>query len=272
MNNLSFLHAGTFGDTIYSLALVKFLGGGDFYIELDGIVKQTIRMWGHASGGHHTGRYTKEDIDFISPLIEAQPYIKSLKTWNNEIVTHDCRDIQRLWVTRNGEQWPGNMTEVYGIKFNIDVEKYYREFLIDPWLDVDSPIRIPGKPIIINRTPRFIIWPDTDQSMMNEQWKSWVDSSYLTDMAVFIGNEEEHASFCELFKCNVQYRKVSDMLELAKLIKGCEQFIGNQSMALSLAIGLGKTYFCEVRRDFEKIKTSRGYGDVWFPRSNGHYF
>jgi hypothetical protein len=50
-------------------------------------------------------------------------------------------------------------------------------------------------------------------------------------------------------------------------------FIGNQSSALSIAIGLGKTYWCEVRADYERTKTPHGgYGDTWFPRVNGFYF
>jgi hypothetical protein len=62
-------------------------------------------------------------------------------------------------------------------------------------------------------------------------------------------------------------------LELAQVIQGCEQFMGNQSVALSIAIGLGKSYWCEVRKDYEQTRTPHGgYGDTWFPRINGNYF
>jgi hypothetical protein len=63
------------------------------------------------------------------------------------------------------------------------------------------------------------------------------------------------------------------LLHVAQVIQGSEMFIGNQSSALSIAIGLGKTYWCELRADYERLKTPHGgYGDVWFPRTNGFYF
>jgi len=99
-----------------------------------------------------------------------------------------------------------------------------------------------------------------------------LEQEHLEETAVFVGSEAEHAAFCQTYNCQVEYRPVTDMLELARLIQGCEQFMGNQSMPLSLAIGLGKTFWCEVRVDYEHIKTAHGYGDVWFPRANGHYF
>jgi hypothetical protein len=32
----------------------------------------------------------------------------------------------------------------------------------------------------------------------------------------------------------------------------------------SIAVGLGKTYWIELRKDFEQTKTRHGYGDNWF--------
>jgi hypothetical protein len=269
----SFLHSGTFGDTIYAMNVVKLLGGGDLYLELNGMDKIAQKMWGGGDAGDHRGRYTQQDIDFIMPLIEKQSYITKTSVWNNEAVDYDLRDQYQQWARRDGkvENWLGNQTECYAATCGLNIQEHRKALLIDPWLDVE-PTYIPGKSIVVNRTRRHIRRDTFNMKLTNDQMEHWIENDSLLDMSVFVGSEEEHTLFCEQHKCNIDYQPVSDMLELAQIIKGCEQFIGNQSMALSIAIGLGKTFWCEVRVDYETIKTEHGYGDVWFPRANGHYF
>ena len=207
------------------------------------------------------------------PLIESQSYINNVQVWNGEAVTYDLREQYKQWARRNGklENWLGNQTECYAAICGLDIHEHRKALLIDPWLDV-KPVVIPGKPIVVNRTRRHIRRETFNMKPTNDQMEYWIEKDSLLDMAVFVGTKEEHSVFCEQYKCNIDYRSVSNMLELAQIIKGCEQFIGNQSMALSIAIGLGKTFWCEVRVDYENIKTEHGYGDVWFPRANAHYF
>ncbi len=270
----SFLHAGTFGDTIYALNVIKLLNGGDLYLELNGMDKLANKTWGGGNAGFHSRRYTQKDIDFILPLIEKQSYITTAKIWNNEEISFDLRRHYDFWVDKRSkrEAWNGNQTETYALCCGLDIHKHRKHLLIDPWLDSVEPIKIPGRPIIINRTFRHIRRDTFNMSLINDQWITWIVEDSLEDLAVFVGSEKEHEDFCKMHNCIIPYRPVEDMLELARLIQGCEQFIGNQSMPLSLAIGLGKTFWCEIRVDYANIKTSHGYGDVWFPRANGHYF
>lgn len=268
----TFLHAGTFGDTVLGLNAIKILGGGDLYIELNGMDNVARDMWGGGDAGDHRGRYTQNDLDFIWPFLQQQSYINNLNIWNNEPIKYDLRKHYRFWARRNGkvEDWAGNATECYALACGLDIQEHRRALLIDPWVTVDSPIKIPGKPIVINRTRRHI---KRDHTIQNEQWVSWLENSNLAETCVFVGSEKEHEDFCKIYNCVVDYRPVKNMLELAQLIAGAEQFIGNQSMAVALAIGLGKTYWCEVRLDYENTRTPHGgYGDAWFPRANGHYF
>lgn len=271
---LNFLHAGTFGDTVYALSVIKILGGGNLYLELNGMDKLAMRMWGGGDAGDHRGRYTKKDIDFIMPLIEKQSYINSCEIWNNQQINHDLRNQYQHWAGRNGrlENWLGNQTECYAATCGLDYRKYQTELLLAPWLDSVEPICIPGRPILINRTPRHIRRETFNLDPRNPHWQRWINNFHLEDLGVFVGTPKEHHDFCQLYNCNIPYQKVTDMLELARLIKGSEQFIGNQSMALSLAVGLGKTFWCEIRVDYNQIQTDHGFGDVWFPRANAHYF
>lgn len=267
----TFLHAGTFGDTIYSLPVVKILQGGDYYIELNGMDKLAYNMWGGGDAGWHRGRYTQSDIDFLMPLLEKQSYINTAKIWTNESIDYDLRDQGKTWARRDGkiENWQGNQTESYAIVCNINIHEHKKDLLLYPWLDNIKSITIPNRPIVINRTFRHI---KQDFSIINQQYLTWIREDHLEDLAIFVGSEQEHYDFCEMHQCNIPHHKVSDMLELAGIIQGCEQFIGNQSMPLALAIALGKTFWCEIRVDYENLKTPHGYGDVWFPRANGHYF
>jgi hypothetical protein len=233
--------------------------------------KLAVRMWGGGDAGWHAGRYTQADIDFIMPLIKAQNYINDVKLWDGSDVDYDLREQYKFWTRRNGkvEDWAGNQTECYALACGLDIHEHRKALLIDPWIDVE-PIHVKGKPIIINRTFRHI---KQDQTIVNPQWMHWITEESLEDTALFVGSKQEHEDFCTIHSCDVEHKEVENMLELAQLIKGCEQFMGNQSMALSLAIALGKTFWCEVRIDYETVtKTPHGYGDVWFPRANGNYF
>jgi hypothetical protein len=58
------------------------------------------------------------------------------------------------------------------------------------------------------------------------------------------------------------------MLQLAQVIGSADQFIGNQSVSLSLAVGLGVDWQCEARDD---LPLSRN--ECYFPQHpRGNYF
>jgi ADP-heptose:LPS heptosyltransferase len=101
----------------------------------------------------------------------------------------------------------------------------------EPWLKVGDPIVIEGKPIVVNRTERYQDW--------TWPWTALIEKFH--DQMVFVGTEKEHELFCGLAPhCRVEYRPTKDALELARVIAGAKLFIGNQSLALAIAHGLGK--------------------------------
>ena len=262
---LTFCHPGTFGDTIYSMNPVKILGGGDVYIKLNAMNETAFLAFGMINAGEHAGRYTQKDIDFLFPLLEKQSYINKLDLWRNETVDYDLGTHYKY--TTGPAGWQGNQTECAGLVCGLDLDEHRKELLIDPWLDGVDAVKTPGRPIVINRTHRYLQGNDPTAPT----WRKWIDEG-LDEVAVFVGTEAEHEAFNLQFGCNVPYKPVEDMLEMAQLIQGAEQFMGNQSVALALAIGLGKTFWCETRKDWDNIRSPRGWGDVWFPRTNGHYF
>jgi hypothetical protein len=262
---LTFSHPGTFGDTLYSMCPVKILGGGDVYVKLNGMNEVAWNAFGAPNAGVHAGRYTQADIDFLFPLLEKQSYIHKLDLWRNEIVDYDLGDHYKFTTGPTG--WQGNQTECAAMVCGLDLDKHRRALLIDPWLDPVEPIRIDNRSIVINRTSRYLQGGDPNAPT----WRKWVEDG-LDDVAVFLGTQEEADAFNRQFGCNVPYHKVEDMLEMARIIQGAEQVMANQSIVMALAIGLGKTFWCETRKDYDNYRSPRGWGDVWFPRVNGFYF
>lgn len=256
---------GTFGDTIYSLCLTKILGGGDYYVKLNALDDFVTNVLKFPLSSDVAGRYTQHDYEMIEPLLLAQDYLTSVSIWNGEDIDYDYIDHWKMHLIKG---WQGNQTECYALTagMNIHESALRKKLLHEPWLTPVDPIKIDGRPIVVNRTSRHL---------HGATGKGWIDfiQNGLEDYGVFIGTEKEHAAFQSQFKIDIPHYKTANLLEVAQVIQGCEQFIGNQSSPLSIAIGLGKTYWCEIRSDFEHTRTPHGgYGDTWFPRINGFYF
>lgn len=264
MKDQNFVTIGSFGDTLYSLCVAKMLGGGNLYVKLnamDDFIRNTL---GWVPSGYHLGRYTQRDWELISPLLRVQDYLNKVEIYTDEKIDITFQDHWKYHLIKG---WQGNQTECYALTQGLDIHdpSISRKLLLEPWLTPVEPIKIPGKPVIVNRTDRYLYNCD------GAKWHEWVQQG-LGDYAVFVGTPDEHDLFEKEFNVKIEYKPVEDLLEMARLIQGCEQFMGNQSVALCIAIGLGKTFWCEIRKDWNTIKTPHGWGDVWFPRINGHYF
>lgn len=264
MKKSNFYTVGTFGDTIYSLCLVKLLGGGNMYVKLNAMDKFAQEVLGWRDAGPAKGRLTQQDYDNLEPLLKAQDYLDTVEVWQDQTFDYDFSDHYKYHLISG---WKGNQTECYALTqgMNIQDPDLRKKLLLEPWLTPVQPIIVPGKPIVVNRTVRYLYGEPS------QEWFNYVENG-LGDYAIFVGSKKEHDDFQELFKVKIQYFQTENLLELAQVIQGCEQFIGNQSVALSIAIGLGKSYQCEVRKDYQTTKTPHGYGDTWFPRINGSYF
>jgi len=261
----NFTTMGTFGDTIYSLCLVKMLGGGNMYVKLNALDNFVKTVIGWPNAGAASGRYTQRDYEILKPLLEAQDYLHTIDIWNGQ--PDDHLSLLDHWKFHLIRGWQGNQTECYALTqgMNIHDPEIRKTLLLTPWLIPVEPIRIPNKPFVVNRTDRYLY------GAPSQEWHTWIKNG-LGDYGIFVGSKDEHANFEKLFDTKIEYYETKNLLELAQVIQGSEMFIGNQSVALSIAIGLGKSYQCEVRKDYENTKTPHGYGDTWFPRINGFYF
>ena len=251
----TFLHSGTAGDTIYSLAAVKRLGGGEFQIGIRNL-ERILPKYGYRAEDCdpvHRGRYTEKDYELLAPLIERQQYITKVTPWHHGDNKPDVDlDQYRSVLYRTFE---GNIVESYFRTFNLpftpaDVET--------PWLEAD---RVDEASIIVNSTSRY------RDPEAHSTWLQMCADADLAANGLFVGTPAEHDAFVQTTGCNIKYRPVRDFLELASIINGADLFLGNQSMALSIAIGLGKTSVVELH----KIKPIQ-HRECYFPRDNITYF
>ena len=267
MKQQNFTTMGTFGDTIWSLCLMKMLGGGNLYVKLnalDDFCKKVLR-WPNGAGPH-AGRMTQSDYNFIAPLLEAQDYIGKVAVWNGEVDSYPI--MYDHWKFHINEKWHGNQTECYALALGIDIHnpEIKAKLLYEPWLTPVTPLKIPNKYIAIHRAERY-----NYNGIPSDDWAGYIDQN-LSGNGFFLGTENEHAAFEKQFGITIYHQKVANLLEMAQYIQGSEMFIGNQSVHASIAVGLGKSYCIELRKDYEGTKTYHGYGDNWFPRTNGTYF
>ena len=245
-------HSGTFGDLIYSLSVVKKMGGGTFAVHLENIEK-CVAQYGYRPDEvdpAHRGRFRNADLDLIRPLLSRQPYINAVTVWTGD---HDV-DLDRFrGVLFRG--FEGNYVEAYHRTFDMSVTaNIYNE----TWLEADAKIIAP---IVINRTFRYRCPNGTGT------WQGLLEQANISQNGVFVGTQEEHEDFEKSTGFRVNYYAVQDFKELADVVAGADLFMGNQSAAYSIAMGLGKSSVLETI----KIKPLKN-NECYFPRPNCQYF
>lgn len=240
-SNLTFRHSGPFGDIIYALGVIKAKGGGHLCIGTSPGPRITI---------------TKELFDVIAPLAEFQPYIRGVEFDPTSQVDHDLdifRPILREDNYTFGRTIMSCIAEAAGCGCPPDNA---------PWLEIDHSVVVDGKPIVINRTVRY----------RNHKfpWPKIADK--YRDKCVFLGTPEEH----ELMKMQFEWPELKrfstrTMLDAARVISGCQLFIGNQSSLYAIAEGLKKPVIQEVflfHADclFNREHSTHGWdGDIYLP-------
>jgi len=245
------------GDIIYSLALMQHFGGGEFYLHMNQIDWIGRHYYGAAPNPFHQGRMTEQDFEFMRSFFEAQPYITKFDRMNKDTeITHNLDKFRPLFVNH-----PGNYIDTYAHAFGITDPEIRKTIRNSPWLYIKDPITIENRPIIVNRTARWL--PPT----LDPNWTTWRNEGY-DHQALFVGLPQEYDKFIQdTGWTGTEYYPTPDLLTLARLIAGCQEFIGNQSMALSLAIGLNVEYTCEARKDLPSERNEC----IW-DHPKGRYF
>jgi hypothetical protein len=251
----TFKHSGTLGDLIYSLYMVKKMGGGEFQVALENI-ERCVAKYGYRPEDvdpQHKGRFTPRDFEMLKPLLERQTYINQATAWRLGDTEADVDlDSYRAVLYRTFE---GNILEAYHRAFNMP---FMMQDYDATWLEADPT---PVASIVITRSLRYRP-PNGDQG-----WRDIIDTGMLEDNAVFVGTPAEHKDFETTFGITVPYHAVTDFLELANVIAGADLVVCNQGFTYSLAIGLGKETVLEINK-----LVPQQYNECFFPRTSCQYF
>ena len=251
----TFKHSGTLGDLIYSLYMVKKMGGGEFKVAIENI-ERCVAKYGYRPEDvdpQHKGRFTEQDYAWLQPLLERQSYIKQVSQWRQGDAEPEVDlDSYRAVLYRTFE---GNILEAYHRTFNMP---FMMQDYDTHWLEADVK-RV--KPVVITRSLRYR--PPNGE----EGWRNIISTGMLENNAVFVGTPAEHADFTKTFNVVVDYYKATDFLDLASVINGADLVVCNQGFTYSLAIGLGKSTVLEINK-----LVPMQMNECFFPRTNCQYF
>lgn len=232
-----FKHSGALGDLIYALPIIKHFGGGEFYLHLGQMDWIGQHYYGSPPNPFHQGRMTQKDFEYMRSFMEAQTYIDKFDVMTPQTeITHNLDRFRPVFVGH-----PTNYIDIYSGVFNLSPADAQKNSST-PWLTAPNPSTVDGRTVVVNRTQRWIGNP-------GPQWNIWQKQD-MEDRAVFVGLEEEYVAFKQQVGWNIPWAKTTTMLGLGQIIAGATTFIGNQSSALAMAIGLGvEDIWCEARVD-----------------------
>lgn len=223
---LVFHHSGDLGDIIYSLPVIKALGGGVLFLSSD---------CRYPFPGPPRTKMTHTYSNTITPFLEEQDYIWKSKFTPEVPYSTDC-DLNAFRMFYRSDASP--KTKLKSL-FHLHLDAFGLSYPEEsPWLKANDVTRIPGRPIVVNRTPRY----------HNDHFP-WLQliKRYASQM-VFVGGETEanHFKFvCEGLGVTVPWFKTETVSDLARVIAGAGVFIGNQSAPMAIALGLGQNIIQE---------------------------
>ena len=223
---LNFNHSGNAGDIVYAFAIIKKIH------ELTGVpcnlyfrLNQPLLI--SAGYKHPLGNVmlNQKMVDMLIPLIQAQIYINKCGVSTDQEIAIDLDFFRAGFVPQdkgNIAHWCGYITGI-----NPDLWK--------SWITVKPNMDYAGT-IILARSERY-------RNVM-------IDHSFLAkyDNVKFLGVESEFNDIKQLIP-NIEWVKVDNFLEMARIIAGCKFFIGNQSFPFSIAEALKVPRVLEVSLD-----------------------
>ena len=224
----TFLHSGALGDVIYSLPVLRELGGGVLYLK--------------SENRYHKG------IDFflaLYDLLKQQDYISGVQPYPNidfyEYDPYIHIDYDLDLFRKHPLVLRQNMVQNYRDTFNIVCSGHGAP--VQPWLYVTDPRTEFDGYAVINRTARYrtsFDWKKLHAEIVNN----------YVDKIVFIGTEAEYLDYIrEVGFCS--WEPTKDLLEVAQIIAACSEVYCNQSVCLTISQAMGEIYTLEVANNHE---------------------
>jgi hypothetical protein len=227
----TFRHSGKLGDIIYSLPAVRALGGGVFYVD-------------HVTQYREKPPLGIETAEMMIELLQTQDYIHRAALYKGEPLTHDLDRFRSKAVPAHIFNIVKAETDkAAGLLFGSFATEIRRRVI--PNLEINMPqfhwesVGLPGKAdpdipwmngipkkpiadIVLSKTGRYCGKLD------------WLRLKEYASRSVFVGLEEEWQAFRSTY-FDLEFYKVSSLLDFAQVVTGAKLFVGNQSFGLALA-------------------------------------
>jgi len=214
-----FWHSGDLGDIIYALPLIRWLGGGALVI---GPCTKIAPFFTRET-------MTIRRFNLIRPLLAKQPYLTSVSF--SEKRPKDATDMNAFRMLIHGNKFEHHKNWRLS-------SVLLKSFAVPTWIDSSPWLWAEPR----DDTPEVIFARSTRYHNPEFNWTTFL-TKYDTD-AGFVGTEDEHTEF-EKTVGKIQFIRTENLLEAARVIAGCQLFIGNQSSPLALAVGMGKACIVE---------------------------
>ncbi len=224
---ITFLHSGHLGDLIYALPVIKELSKNHechFYIQAN--KKIPVKYYKHPAGKVYID---DRMLNLFLPLMKAQKFIHKCEKYNGQEIDINFDLFRELPVNIhfNSPRW---YFHISGIQVD----------LTDPYLEVEPHEKIKNK-IIIHRTFRHR--------------NQFINYKFLENEKnlLFVGTKDEYEDLKKDAK-NLEIYDCKDYLDMAKVIKSCKFFIGNQSVAYPMAEALKVPRILEAEPNFPVVQ------------------
>tara|TARA_Y100000590_G_scaffold410929_1_gene504433 strand:- start:4133 stop:5047 length:915 start_codon:yes stop_codon:yes gene_type:complete len=225
--NITFLHSGHLGDLVYALPVIKELSKNHvchFYIQAN--KKIPVEYYKHPAGGVYID---DRMLDLWLPLMKEQKFIHKVEKYNNQEIDINFDIFRTLPVNIhfNSPRW---YFHISGIQVD----------LAEPYLEVEPHEKIKNK-IVIHRTFRHR--------------NQFINYKFLENYEnlIFIGTKDEYDDLKKDVK-NLEIYDCKDYLDMARVIKACKFFIGNQSVAYPIAEALKVPRILEAEPNFPVVQ------------------
>jgi hypothetical protein len=227
----NFLHCGDIGDIIYSLPVIKYMGGGDLYLDIQG-----GKDFPYIANSSFKGRlkFNQESYDYLAPLLAEQPYISSINVWNGEDIHINLSESRKRF--DNQKNLVRNHTDYFNIDYAVSDE---------PWITGPSVDKAPGL-VLFTRTLRYQCNYPAVNFLLHKFRKE-------QKRILFLGLDIEHTIAQHTFDLQLERAKVEDARDSVKLIAMCDVYLSNQGANHSLAIAMAKHPFIAETQYTERV-------------------
>ena len=239
MQSITIKTSSPAGDVLAMLAGVKELVN---QIGVKAIIYQRLNMKGIAhDGAKHEFKDNDNDpicmneymFNMLKPLLLEQDYIEDYIIFDGQKYEYDF-DKARMEIFTNQPRGSLNRWLFY-------VYPQCSTNLSGRWLKVDKTEKFKDK-ILINQTDRYRNY------LLNYYFLKKYEQHII-----FTGLYNEYEKFCETWDIEVPYLWVDNFLELAKVIKSCKFFVGNQSSCFQIAEALKIPRLLEISPNLPNV-------------------